>query len=98
MQIYLRLGLKLKKIALLGLNQWQWLKPYIEFNTQKRIAAEKNEDKDGKTLHKLMNNAGYNKTIQNLRNRINVKLVSNEKRLFIKYVKTKLYVTQNIGQ
>ena len=45
-----------------------------------------------------MNNAGYEKTIQNLRNRINVKLVSNEKRLFIKYVKTKLYVTQNIGQ
>ena len=26
-----------------------------------------------------MNNAGYDKTIQNLRNRINVKLVSNEK-------------------
>ena len=79
MQIYLRLGLKLKKIPLLGLNPWQWLKPYIELNTQKRIAAKKIEDKDGKTSYKLMNNAGYDETIQNLRNRINVKLVSNEK-------------------
>ena len=30
-------------------------KPYIEFNTQKRIEGEKNVDKDGKAFHKLMN-------------------------------------------
>ena len=42
-QLYLRLGLKLKKIhSVLKLNQSQWLKPYIWFNTQKRIEAEKN--------------------------------------------------------
>ena len=29
----------------------QWLKPYAEFNTQKRIEAEKNWDKDGKALY-----------------------------------------------
>ena len=33
----------------------------IEFNTQKGIEAEKNTDKDGKTLYKLMNNAAYEK-------------------------------------
>ena len=35
------------------------VKPYIEFITQKRINAEKNGDKIGKALYKLMNNAVY---------------------------------------
>ena len=64
---------------LLEFNQFQWLKQYVEFNTQKRIEAEKNGDKDGKALYKLMNNAVYEKTMENLRNRINVKLASNKK-------------------
>ena len=51
LQLYLRLRSKLKKIHhVLGFskihhvvrfNQSQWLKPYVEFNTQKRIEAEK---------------------------------------------------------
>ena len=58
LQLYLRLGLKLKKIhRVLEFNQSHWLKLYIEFNTQKRIEAEKNNDKDRKALQKLMNNA-----------------------------------------
>ena len=61
------------------LNQFQWLKQYVEFNTQKRIEAEKNGDKDGKELYKLMNIAAYGKTMENLRNRIDVKRVSNKK-------------------
>ena len=32
----------------LEFDQSQWLKPYIEFNTQQRIEVEKNNDKDGK--------------------------------------------------
>ena len=41
-QLYLRIGLKLKKPHLvLEFNQSQWLKPYVEFNMQKRIEAEK---------------------------------------------------------
>ena len=47
-ELYLRLGLKLKKyIAYQNLtNQFnQRLKQYVEFNTQKRIEAEKNSDK-----------------------------------------------------
>ena len=80
LQLYLRLALKLKKIQrLLELNQFQWLKQYVEFNAQKRIEAEKNDEKDGKALYKLMNNAAYGKRMENLRNRIDVKLVSNKK-------------------
>ena len=45
----------------------------------KKIEAEKNSDKYGKALYKLMNNAVYRKTMENLRNRIAVKLVSNKK-------------------
>ena len=49
LKLYLRLELKLKKTRhVLEFNQLRWLKPYIEFNTQKIIEAEKNNDKDRK--------------------------------------------------
>ena len=54
-------------------NQLQWLKLYVEFNMHKRIEAEKIGDKDGKALQKLMNNSVYGKTMENLRNRIDIK-------------------------
>ena len=51
LQLYLRLRLSLKKIHfVLEVNQSQWLKPYIEFNIQERIEAEKNNNKDGKSV------------------------------------------------
>ena len=51
LQLYLRLRLKLKKVSrLLEFNQLEWLKPYVEFKTQKILQEEKNGDKDGKVL------------------------------------------------
>ena len=41
--------------------------------------AEKNNHKEGKVLHKLLNNAIYGKIMEHLRNTIDVKLVNNEK-------------------
>ena len=53
LQLYLRLRLKLKLLhRVLEFNQSHWLKPYIEFNTQKRIEAEKNNGKDEKAFYK----------------------------------------------
>ena len=49
LKLYLRQGLKLKKIhCVLEFNQLQWLKQYIEFDTRKRIKAEKDNNKNGK--------------------------------------------------
>ena len=74
----LRLGLKLKKLQrVLEFNQSQSLKQYIEFNTKKRTEAEKNNGKDGKALHKLMDNAKYGKIMENPRERIDGKLINN---------------------
>ena len=80
LQLYFRLGLKLKKIhRVLEFNQSQWLKPYVKFSAKEKIDSEKNDDKDGKVLYKLMNNAVYGKAMENLRNRIDVKLVSSKR-------------------
>ena len=46
---------------------------------RERIEAKKNNVKDVKALYKSMNNAIFGKVKENLRNRINVKLVNNKK-------------------
>ena len=43
-----------------------------------------------------MNNDVYGKTMENLRSRIDVKRVSNKKRMFKMDIQTKLYVSQII--
>ena len=52
-----------------------WLRPYIETNTQHRTAATSDLDKD---FFKLMNNAVYGKTMENVRKHVDVKLISDK--------------------
>ena len=57
------------------------MKEYIDFNTEKRKNADNDFEKD---FFKLMINSVYGRTMEDLRKRINVRLVSNEKD-FLKY-------------
>ena len=67
--------MKLIKLhRILKLKQSDWMKKYIDFNTEERRNATNDFEKDS---FKWMINSVYGKTMKNLRKRINVRFVNN---------------------
>ena len=94
LQLYIDLGLKVTKVhRVLEFNQSPWLKQYIDFNTEKCKNAKNAFEKD---FFKLMNNSVFGKTMENIRKRVDVRLVTDEKKL-LKYVSKPTYVSSNLS-
>ena len=73
LQFYLSQGMRLEKVhRVIKINQEPWMEPYIRMNTEFRKQAKSDFETD---FYKLMNNSVFGKTMENLRNRTDVKIV-----------------------
>ena len=93
LQLYLKLEMKLSRIhRILKFKQSNWLKEYIEFTTEKRKCATNSFEKQ---FFKVLNNSIYGKCMENLRKRINVKLIKSVGD-YLKIVSKPNFISQKI--
>ena len=76
LKFYIRHGMIVDKVHnIISFKQSRWLEKYINFNTQKRNQAVNDFEKD---FYKLLNNAFYGKTMENVRNRLKIKFIKKD--------------------
>ena len=93
LQYYLSLGIKLIKVhRILKFKQSNWFKEYVEFNTKKR---QESTDEFNKTFFKLLINRVYGKSMENIRKRINVRLINGSKK-YLKCESRPNFISQKI--
>ena len=72
------MGMKVTHIhTIYRFKQSPWLAKYIDHNTQKRTKAKTNFEK---YLYKLLNNAFFGKTMENVRDRVNLEFIDHSQR------------------
>ena len=76
LKFYVRHGMIVDKVHnRISFRQSRWLEKYINFYTQKRNQAVNDFEKD---FYKLLNNAFYGKTMENVRNRVKIKFIKKD--------------------
>ena len=76
LNFYIKHGMIVEKVhEIISFEQSKWLEKYINFNTQKRNQAVDDFEKD---FYKLLKNASYGKTMENVRNRLKIKFVKKD--------------------
>ena len=79
-QLFESLGLKITKIHRgITFKESFWLEKYINQNTKLRIAAKKSGNNFEVDFFKLMNNYVFGNTLENIRNRVDIRLISSDK-------------------
>ena len=85
LEYYLKSGLKVTKVyRILTFDENPFLKEYINLNTELRKNSKNDLEKD---LFKLMNNAIFGKSMENVLNRSNIKLVNSNPEKLLKLIK-----------
>ena len=76
LKFYVRHGMNVEKVHnIISFKQSRWLEEYITFNTQKRNKAKNDFEND---FYKLLKNAFYGKTMENVRNRLKIKFIKKD--------------------
>ena len=76
LKFFVRHGMIVDKVHdIILLTQSRWLEKFKNFNTQKRKQAVNDFEKD---FYKLLNNAFYGKTMENVRNCLKIKFIKKD--------------------
>ena len=85
LEYYMKLGVIVTKIhKILTFDEKSFLKEYIDLNTNLRKKAKNDLEKD---LFKLMNNAIFGKSMENVLNRSNIRLINNDPEKLLKLIR-----------
>ena len=85
LEYYLKLGIKVTKVhKILTFDEKPYLKENIDLNTNLRKNCKNDLEKD---LFRLMNNAIFGKSMENVLNRSNIKLINNDPEKLLKLIK-----------
>ena len=88
LKFYLAMGLTLNKVhRIIKYKQKAWLREYIDYNSKQRALSNNDFDK---AFYKLKNNALFGKTMEDVRKRMDYKLVTDEDK-FIKLANSPLF-------